>query len=399
MSQQPQHLRRRLASTSTSTSTPTPRRTVSFGGGPGALRESVLAKAGDAAFLRSVLEDSHRAANGTIQRMIVGVQDLFRELLDVPDSHEVMFFQGGAHAQFAAVPLNVGARPRVLGVETGSWSRIALAEQAKFADVSATFSPNLKHIKSQRDLWARIAQEAAAAPRSSEKPIDYVYVCTNETMRGSQITADPPESFFTDLAVVADATSDLLSRRMNLARYGVVFASGGKNIGPAGFAVVIARKDIVHDRAASPHLPGIMSWREMAQPRPFVANIYNTPCMLSIGIAKLVLEDTVARGGIDAMAARSLEASKAVYDVIDASGGFYTNEVPEAFRSRVSVTFRLPSVDLEQEFLDRAANEAGLLQLVNHPSVGGLRASLYNGLPDDGVERLLGFMRAFRKAH
>jgi phosphoserine aminotransferase len=384
-----------------------PLRTFNFGGGPGAISPNILHHLTTSPnYLRSLLEDTHREDRGVIQNILVDVQQLFRDLIKLPSNYHVLFFQGGAFAQFAGIPLNLGAKT-CLGVEWGSWSRTGLQEQEKYVQIKRYF-PALKNL-SQDSIWRTVIEETQS-PSPTGLVVDYIYTCTNETMRGSQILHDPILNSSNNNkqlpTIIVDSTSDLLSREMDISKYGVVFASGGKNIGPPGFAVVFARDDLVNEAPASPLTPGIMSWREMARKRPNVANIYNTPCMLSIGIAKLVLEETLRLGGVSAMEKRNIEWSKALYEEIDSSYGFYSNVVPIEFRSRVNVVFRIAPGDLlpedtlqlESAFL-RMAREEGLLQLVNHPSIGGLRVSLYNGMDDEGVEKLLAFMRTFRKTH
>ena len=197
--------------------------------------------------------------------------------------------------------------------------------------------------------------------------------------------------------IVSDSTSDLFSRKMDISKYGVVFASGGKNLGPAGFAVVIVRRDIV-DLASSSFCPSFMSWKEYANSKP-IQNLYHTPPMVSIGIARMFLDDLAQRGGVDWAEKRTEMLAKELYLEIDSSKGFYANSVPNGLRSRVSVVFNIPSNRaLESKFL-KQAEARGLLQLTNHPSVGGMRASLYNAVPTRAVDELVSFMKTFRKEH
>jgi phosphoserine aminotransferase len=215
-------------------------------------------------------------------------------------------------------------------------------------------------------------------------------------MQGIQIFDDSRLS--KDFAIVSDSTSDLFSRKINISKYGVIFASGGKNLGPAGVTVVIVRNDILEKKRASSKLPSILSWKEYASSQP-IQNLYSTPPMLSIGLSKMFLDDLAQRGGVDYAEKRTLAFSTALYEEIDQSRGFYQNSIPKGIRSRVSIAFRISNnAALEAKFISQG-EKIGLLQLVNHPSVGGIRAALYNGIPTKAVEDLLVFMRNFRAEH
>ena len=214
-------------------------------------------------------------------------------------------------------------------------------------------------------------------------------------MQGIQLTRDDFLST-TKVPIASDSTSDLFSRKMDISKYGVVFASGGKNLGPAGFAVVIVKNDILHNRVASSTIPSILSWKEYADSKP-IPNLFNTPPLLSIGLAKMVLDDLAKRGGVEWAEKRGMELSRELYNEIDASNGFYVNQIPKELRSHISVVFSIPwDKTLEAKFI-KQAEQRGLFQLNNHPSVGGMRASLYNAVPGRAVELLIKFMREFRK--
>jgi phosphoserine aminotransferase len=358
----------------------------SFGGGPGTVRDNVKKRAALEMLEGGLLEMSHRE-KGAVHEMLLSLQAIIRDLLNVPKGYSILFTQGGAHAQFAAIPLNFGPHPTCVSCLTGSWSSKATSEQRKFAKI-IEFRP-------QRLLSSEQILEGFKRELDNTRA-DYGYFCTNETMQGVQITEDsaPPDT----AELVTDATSDLFSRKMDVSRYGVVFASGGKNLGPAGFAAVIVKDDIIFKREASTSLPSFLSWKEYAVNNP-IQNLYNTPPLTSLGIARLVLEDLVRRGGVEWAERKSKVLSNALYNEIDSSNGFYQNNVANALRSRVSVVFGIPGdKSLESKFVSKAESQ-GLLQLVNHPSVGGMRASLYNALPVKAVETLIKFMREFKREH
>lgn len=359
----------------------------SFGGGPGAVRQEVKIRAASEILDGSLLEMSHREV-GQIQQLLSSTQQVLRNLLAIPKTHEILFIQGGAHAQFAAIPLNFGHRPRVVGLNTGSWSKKALLEQEKFAQVTILdFKDNLTNEKEMKEHLTRSVHHVNA---------DYAFLCLNETMNGCQIRND--ELISGEVPLVVDATSDLLSRKIDVSKYGVIMASSGKNLGPAGFAVVIVRKDILENKKESEHCPSFMNWREYANSKP-VQNIYQTPPMLSIGICRMVLDDLQARGGVPWAEHKSSVLSSELYNEIDGSDGFYANYIPRSLRSHVSVVFSIPNrPDLEKKFIKRAESK-GLLQIHNHPSVGGMRASLYNAVPVEAVDRLVQFMREFKSSH
>lgn len=355
----------------------------------------------DENYVTTLLHDSHRETGGTIQVLLRDTQELLRRLLSIPETHQILFFQGGAHAQFSAIPLNMNAR-RARFLCSGSWSAKATNEQERYLVAAGG--------EAERVTWGSCADVLSPSAAAAEDTHDYYYYCTNETMDGIQLTTDdvvvrPTRSNHKEVPLVIDATSDLLSRPMKFENCGVVFASGGKNLGPAGFTAVIVRDDVLKKSRETPHelLPSVLSWAKMYDAGGFTSNIYNTPPALSIGIAKLVLEELSAMGGVEWAEARGKAMSERLYDYLRARHDFYgLPAIPsESFRSRVSLVFRLQPrfSHLESEFHRFAAKEFDLVQLNNHPSVGGFRASLYNGVPDDAVERLIECLEAFREKH
>jgi phosphoserine aminotransferase len=327
----------------------------------------------------SLLEMSHRAP-GFLDILAHTQRDL-RELLAIPEGYEVLFLQGGSRLQFSMVPMNLGRGAQVPAeyLVTGTWSKMAYAEAPKEGPAKVVWdgkSTNYDRLPSAAEI-----QFHPQAP--------FVYLCTNETIQGVQFATDwdtggPP--------LVADMSSDFLHRAVNVGRYGLIYACAQKNAGPAGVTVVIIRKDLL-DRSAE-NLPGYLSYKNHAAEN----SLYNTPPTFAIYVMGLVLkwlkED---RGGLAAMHAHNRAKAKTLYDAIDSSGGFYRGHAQPDCRSLMNVTFRLPSEELEKKFA-KEAEQRGLDGLKGHRSVGGMRASIYNAMPQAGVDLLAQFMREFQRS-
>ena len=354
-----------------------------FSAGPSRVPAPVLDRA--AAEMRdyrgsglSFMELSHRDAGGPVQALMTEHQDRVRRLLSVPDNYHVLFTHGGAHAQFSAVPLNLLKGGGAAGiVDTGQWARKARreAEQAGFQ-------------------VRTVASSTTRFPPPSEWRADgvgYVHVCANETMTGVEMLEDPDPPH--GAVLVGDFTSTLMSRPVDVSKYGVLYASSGKNLGPAGYCLVIVRDDVL--RACDPACPPCLSWREQALSRP-IPNLYNTPPTYVLYLSSLVLADLEARGGVQAAQERARERAALIYAEIDRSGGFYTSPVDPDHRSRMNVPFSIHGGrELEARFL-RTAEERELLQLAGHPQAGGLRVTLYNAFDRTDAEAVAAFMREFR---
>lgn len=356
-------------------------RVVNFSAGPAVLPEPVLER------LReelpsyretgmSVMEMSHRST--AYDAIHEGALALLRELLGVPEAFSVLLLQGGASLQFSMVPLNLmGARGSADYVLTGSWSKKAALEAGKHgtARVAAT-------TEETDGVFRRI-------PGGDELDVDptasYLHLTSNNTIFGTQ-WREFPEAL---PPLVADMSSDILSRAIPWDRFGLVFAGAQKNLGPAGVTVVIVRKNLL-DRAPD-HLPTMLDYRTHVAK----GSLYNTPPTWSIYVMGLALEWVRGQGGLDAMRSRAEERAALLYDRIDRSD-FYRGTAEPGSRSLMNVTFRLPSEDLEKSFLAEAANR-DLVGLKGHRSVGGLRASLYNAMPIEGVERLVELMDEFER--
>ena len=367
-------------------------RVYNFSAGPAALPEPVLRRAADELLDWhgsgvSVMEMSHRGR----EFMSIHAKALadLRELLAVPPSHRILFMQGGALAENAIVPMNLlRGRAQADYLVTGQWSKKSAAEAARYARVNVVADASratgrFDHVPPQSD-W-QLSPEAA-----------YLHICTNETIDGVEFqqapaAGDAPHAVPAGVPVVADMSSHLLSRRIDVSRYGCIYGGAQKNIGPAGLTIVIVADELLGQ--AHPFTPTAFDYRVVADND----SMFNTPPTFAIYMAGLVFEWIKAQGGLDALEARNVAKADMLYGRIDASG-FYTNPVRRQDRSRMNVPFFLPDARLEPAFLE-GAQAAGLVQLKGHRSVGGLRASIYNAMPIEGVAALVAYMDEFERTH
>lgn len=297
------------------------------------------------------------------------------ELLAIPDSHRILFLQGGAFGHFAMIPMNLLRGRQVADyVESGHWAKRAISEARRYCRVNISASGAAENFTRLPSLDGWCPDPAAA----------YCHITTNETAQGLQFHQTPETG---DVPLVADMTSDLLSRPLEVARFGLIYGSAQKNIGPAGLTVIILRKDLLGN--ALPETPAVFDYTRQAE----AGSKINTPPTFAIYLAGLVFKWLKQRGGLKAVHRNNRAKSAALYGAIDDSG-FYRNSVPPEHRSLVTVCFELPDQSLEGRFLAEA-RERGLHNLKGHPAVGGLRASLYNAMPQQGVDALADFMRSF----
>lgn len=306
------------------------------------------------------------------------IEDL-RDLLAIPRTYRVLFLQGGAYAHFAMVPMNLlRGRPRADYVETGHWSRRAIGEARRYCgvDVVASGERDDFHRVPPRRTW-RLNADAA-----------YCHITTNETAQGLQFHWTPDTG---DVPLVADMTADFLSRPIDITRYGLIYASAQKNVGPAGLTIVIVRDDLLG--GALPGTPTVFNYTVQADNDSTV----NTPPTYAVYVAGLVFQWLKGQGGLPAVARMNRRKSARLYAAIDASG-FYRCPVVAADRSLANVCFRLPNESLEAGFLADAGRH-GLLNLKGHSAFGGIRASLYNAMPEKGVDALIDFMERFSRRH
>ena len=357
-------------------------RVFNFSAGPAVLPEPVLRTAA-AEMLdwhgsgMSVMEMSHRG------KEFIGIYDKaqadLRELLAIPASHRILFLQGGAIGENAIVPMNLlRGRSSADYVNTGSWSQKSIKEAKKYCTVSIAASSEdrgFTYVPAQSS-W-KLSPDAA-----------YVHVCTNETIGGVEYQWTPDTG---SVPVVADMSSHFLSRPIDVARYGVIYGGAQKNAGSAGLTIVIVRDDLL-DRAL-PITPSAFHWQEQAAADSMV----NTPATYAIYIAGLVFEWLKSQGGVAAMEKRNIAKARLLYDYLDGTR-FYANPVRKEDRSRMNVPFKLHDESLDEAFL-KGAKERGMVQLKGHRSVGGMRASIYNAMPIEGVQALLDYMREFERRH
>jgi len=357
-------------------------RPVNFSPGPSIIAPEVLEQAAKAllgvpeAQGLSIVEISHRLP--WFERVVADTKDALRQLLGVPESHTILFLQGGARGQFAQVPLN-WLRPgrSAAYIDTGVWAHAAFDDARTLGDARIVASGEKNGYLALPEL------EGLALPLDAA----YVHTTSNNTIYGTQWPAMPT---FGDVPHVSDMSSDLLSRPIDVARFKLIYAGAQKNAGIAGVTILLLDKAWM--AAARDDIPSIWQYRVQDQHD----SMYNTPPTFAIYTTLLVLRWLEERGGVRAMAAVNERKAGALYQAIDDSEGFYRGCVNPAHRSRMNVTFRLPSEALEQRFV-ALAEAAGLHHLKGHRRAGGLRASLYNALPEAGVEQLVTFMRAFRR--
>jgi phosphoserine aminotransferase len=356
-------------------------RVFNFSAGPAALPQEVLEQLRDEMLDwhghgMSVMEMSHRG------KAFVGIAQQaeadLRELLAVPAGYKVLFLQGGATAQFAAIPLNLTAPGASADyVNTGAWSKKAIAEAKRYVkvNVAADAGSNYSTVPSEGQ-WQRTPNAA------------YLHYTPNETIGGVEFPFIPQTG---DVPLVADMSSTILSRPIDVSRFGVIYAGAQKNIGPAGLVVVIVREDLLG--RARPDVPTIFDWAAMAAD----GSMLNTPATYSWYVAGLVFQWLKRQGGLAAMEASNRAKATQLYGAIDTSG-FYRNPVTIESRSWMNVPFTLPNPDLDKPFLD-GARKAGLVALEGHRSVGGMRASIYNAMPLAGVAALVDYMSEFQRRH
>jgi phosphoserine aminotransferase len=355
-------------------------RIYNFSAGPAVLPLSVLEEAQrDLVALpgvgMSVLEISHRSK--AFDEIIQGAEADLRKLGGIGDDHAVLFLQGGASLQFSMVPMNLLTPGTTADyILTGVWSEKALKEAKRVGatHVAATTQPdNFTHVPDDGDLT--LTDNAA-----------YVHMTSNNTIYGTEWHRLPDVG---GRPLVNDASSDIFSRPIDVSKHAVIYAGAQKNLAPAGLTLVIIRKDLLERSQAS--LPTMLSYKVHAEN----ASLYNTPPVFAIYILRLVLRWLLENGGLEAMAVRNERKANLLYSEIDRTG-YYTGHARKDSRSWMNVTFRLPNEELEKKFV-KESTAAGLDGLKGHRSVGGLRASIYNAFPEEGVRALVDFMREFER--
>jgi phosphoserine aminotransferase len=356
-------------------------RVLNFSAGPAMLPEEVLAEAAREMLDwhgsgMSVMEMSHRG-HEFIAIAEEAERDL-RELLAIPAHYRVLFLQGGAALQFAQVPMNLlgGRAGKADYVVTGEWSKKAAKEAAAYGDIAiAASSEDRRFAYAPRDERWTVRADAA-----------YVHYCSNETIGGVEFHWVPDVG---DVPLVVDASSHLLSRPLDVSRFGLIYAGAQKNIGPAGLTLVIVREDLIG--RAAPGTPSVMDYKQQAD----AGSMLNTPATYAIYVAGLVFKWIKRQGGVAAMEQCNVAKARCLYEAIDASR-LFKNPVDPPDRSRMNVPFTLADPKLDGPFL-KGAEERGMVQLKGHRSVGGMRASIYNAMPLEGVERLVQYLGEFER--
>jgi phosphoserine aminotransferase len=362
-------------------------RIYNFSAGPAVLPREVLEQARDELVNwqgcgMSVMEMSHRGKE--FSGIAAAAEADFRELLAVPANYRILFMQGGAIAQNAIIPLNlIGQKQTADYVVTGIWSEKSQKEARRYTtvNIAATAEPVGHTTVPPMADWKLSADPA------------YLFTCTNETIGGVEYPFEPDLAQVgrAEVPVVADMSSHILSRQIDVEKYGLIFGGAQKNIGPAGLTFVIVRDDLLG--RAMPHCPSAFDYRIVADNQ----SMYNTPATYSLYIAGLVFRWLKEQGGVAAMEQRNITKAKILYDALD-QNDFYTTMVDPACRSRMNVPFFLRDEGLNDAFLAEA-KAAGLVQLKGHKSVGGMRASIYNAMPTEGVQALVHFLHEFSRRH
>lgn len=354
-------------------------RLYNFSAGPAVLPLSVLKKAQEE-FLclpgagASVLEISHRSK--AFEPIIKGAEANIRKLLNIPENYRVLFLQGGALLQFAMIPMNILGGKKADYVVSGSWSKKALSEAKLVGDVNSVWDG--------KDGGFRRKPNAGEVKFNADAA--YAYICSNETIEGIQFQEFPETG---GVPLVSDCSSDFFHRPIDVSKFGILYACAQKNCGPAGVTIVIIRDDLV-DRSPE-NLPSLLNYKKISA----AESMLNTPPCFSIYMVKLVTDWLINDiGGLDEMYKINCEKAALLYEAIDYSNGFYKGHADKEFRSIMNIPFRLPSEELDKKF-QADAQKAGLSTLGGHRSVGGLRASIYNAMPREGVVALRDFMTDF----
>ncbi len=355
--------------------------TYNFSAGPAVLPKSVMLRA-QAEMLdwhgsgMSVMEMSHRGKH--YMSIIEKVEKDFRSLFNIPKNYKVLFLQGGAIAQNSMVPLNLLNGKKANYVVSGYWSKRSYQDALPFGDmIIAASSETIGY---------------AIAPDPKDWKIDpsaaYIHFCSNETIHGVEYFEMPS---IKSIPVVADMSSHILSRPVDISQFGVIYAGAQKNIGPAGLTIVIVRDDLLD--VASPLTPSVFNWKTQVENQSMI----NTPTTYSIYMAGLVFEWLIEIGGLEVIEKQNIKKAELLYSYID-STDFYSNPIDIKNRSRMNVPFRIQNEDLHTSFVTGAEN-LGMIGLKGHRLVGGIRASIYNAMPIEGIQALVDYMKDFEKSH
>lgn len=357
------------------------RNVFNFSAGPGMLPEAVLKKAADEMLNyqgsgMSVMEMSHRSK--IYDAIIKDAESRFREVMCIPANYKVLFLQGGASTQFAMIPLNLLRKSgKADYVNTGEWSTKAIAEAKRYGDIKVVAS-------SEEQVFNHIPK---LNPADFRADADYFHITSNNTIFGTRWNKLPETN---GVPLIVDQSSDILANVINVNDYGMIYAGAQKNIGPAGVTVVIIREDLID--FSMPNCPTMLKYKTHADN----GSMFNTPPTYGIYIAKLVFEYLLSIGGVPAMEKLNREKAAMLYDAVDSSKLFRCHVQVKEDRSLMNVPFRTPSEELDKKFLKEAEAE-GLVTLGGHRKTGGMRASIYNAMPMEGVAKLVDFIKRFDK--
>jgi phosphoserine aminotransferase len=357
------------------------KRIYNFSAGPAVLPEEVLKEAQEHLMTlpgvgMSILEISHRSK--TFDEIIAQAKADIKKLLNISDDYAILFLQGGASLQFSMVPMNImPPKNKADYINTGAWSKKAIKEAKRVGAVNVAAS-------SEETTFNRI-------PKQAELKLDseaaYVHFTSNNTIYGTQWQKEPDVG---NIPLVCDASSDILCRKVDVSKYGIIYAGAQKNIGPSGVTLVIFRKDLLE--RSSDDLPTMLNYKTHVEKD----SLYNTPNTFGIYIIGLVTKWLLNMGGLDKMYEKNKKKAELLYNFIDSSGGYYKGHAEKDSRSIMNVTFNLRTEELEKKLIAESS-AAGFSGLKGHRSVGGLRASIYNAFPAKGVEDLVSFMRDFQQ--
>ena len=356
------------------------KRVYNFSAGPSVLPEAVLEKAqsemlcyGDSGM--SVMEMSHRSK--AYESIIKEAEALLREIMNIPDNYKVLFLQGGASSQFSMIPLNLMKKKKIDLVLTGMWAKKACDEASRFGEVNI--------VASSKDKTYNYIPEIDSSKLNPDA--DYFYICQNNTIYGTRIKNLPDTG---DVPLVADLSSCILSEPVDVSKYGIIFAGAQKNMGPAGLTVVIIREDLITEPMDI--TPVMFKYQIHADN----GSMYNTPPTYAIYVCKLVLEWVKNLGGLEKMAEINYKKAEMIYNFLDNSEMFKATVANPDDRSIMNIPFVTGNEELDAKFV-KEATAAGFVNLKGHRSVGGMRASIYNAMPVEGVEKLVEFMAEFEK--
>lgn len=359
------------------------KRVYNFSAGPAVLPLSVLQEVKDEMIClpgagASILEISHRSSN--FEEIIENARQNIRDLLSIPEGYHVLFLQGGATTQFSMIPMNFHhSEGQAHYIRCGQWALKAIEDAQRVGPVNVLWD-------GEPGAYKEMPENSVFGTVTSGS---YVHMTSNETIEGVEFPYDPTTQ---GVPLVCDASSDFMHRKLDVKNYSLIYAGAQKNVGPAGATIVILKDEFLQQQVGK-NLPTMLNFKTMVKGE----SMHNTPPAFSIYVIEKVtrwLKEEI--GGLDAIYERNRKKAQALYDAIDQSGGYYTGHAAPQYRSLMNVTFRLPSEELEKKFIKEAeANDFSGLK--GHRSVGGLRASIYNAFPPEGVEALVSFMKEFQK--